>query len=318
MVVGAVGGTLIDFVKALIILLPQFDPLIAQATRGIAELGPAVVKWASSQKTADGITKFMAWFSQNGPAVGGLLKNIGGALKALAPGIGPASVAELNAFSMFFGLIAKLPPGLAKPLTEVAASLLILNKLGVLKVGLAISAKAGGAFAGTALGKALLGGATAGSLILPVTLAVGAIAGLSQIHDKTGGGTLLAPKASDLGFNGRWMHDILQWYSDLNKGVFTLTDYLRHHVANIYDSLRHDIAGIWDGILKYLTLIGLEIEKTLLISFGDLSNRVLNIIGGMINGLAKAFGWLPFGVQQPEERRQELRQLAQPFQQRHR
>jgi cell wall-associated NlpC family hydrolase len=144
-VVGAVGGTVIDFVKAFMILLPKFNPLILQMTGGIASLGPAVLKWAASKKTADDITGFMAWFHANGPVVSGLLKNVGGALKALTPGLTSGGALELKALSGFFGFVAKLPPGIAKPLAAVAGALLILNKLGVVKTGINLIGLAAGA-----------------------------------------------------------------------------------------------------------------------------------------------------------------------------
>ena len=134
--VGAIGGTLIDFIDAFITLLPQFNPLIQKAIGWIAGLGPAVATWASSKKASDDITKFMQWFSQNGSQVGGLLKNLGGALAALAPGLTSGGALEIKAVSAFLGFVAKLPPGLAKPLAEVAGAMLILNKTGVVKVGI--------------------------------------------------------------------------------------------------------------------------------------------------------------------------------------
>ena len=69
--VKAAGSTLIDFFKAFMIILPKFSPLIGKAVQGIGGLGPAVLKWAGSKKTADHITAFMAWFKTNGPVVGG-------------------------------------------------------------------------------------------------------------------------------------------------------------------------------------------------------------------------------------------------------
>jgi len=137
-VVGAVGSTLIDFVKSLMTLLPQFNPLILTMTGGIAGLGPAVLKWAGSQKTADGIKSFMAWFYANGPVLTQLLGNIGRTLAMLAPGLGAGGVTELKLVSDFFGLVAKLPPGLAGPIAAVGGALLLLNKAGVFSGGLAL------------------------------------------------------------------------------------------------------------------------------------------------------------------------------------
>src|SRR6266581_6769271 len=140
--VSAGGSTIIDLVKSFMILLPKFDPLIREAVGWISRLGPAVLAWSGSKKAADDITKFMQWFSKNGPVVGGLLRNIGGALKALAPGLTSGGALELKVISDFLGFVAKLPPALAKPLAEVAGAALILSKMGVLKVGLKIAGPA--------------------------------------------------------------------------------------------------------------------------------------------------------------------------------
>ncbi len=132
--VSATGSTLIDFVKGFITLLPKFDPLIREAVGWISRLGPAFATWAASKKSSDEIQHFMQWFSQNGPVVGGLLKNIGGALAALAPGLTSGGALELKVVSDFLGFVAKLPPAVAKPLAEVAGAALILSKMGGGKV----------------------------------------------------------------------------------------------------------------------------------------------------------------------------------------
>jgi len=142
--VSAAGSTIIDLVKSFITLLPQFDPLIREAVGHIADLGPAVLKWSQSKKASDDIQRFMQWFSQNGPKVWGLLQSIGGALKALAPGLTAGGTGEIQVLTGFFNLIAKLPPSFAKPIAEVAGWLLILNKLGVVSVGVKVIGAAAG------------------------------------------------------------------------------------------------------------------------------------------------------------------------------
>ena len=180
--VGAAGGTIIDLVKSFVILLPEFNPLIEKAVGWIGDLGPAVLKWSSSKKAADDITKFMNWFSTNGPVVGGLLKNIGGALKALAPGLSAGGTLELKLISDFFGWVAKLPASIAKPLADVAGTLLILNKLGVFSVGVK--------FVGLAAGwisKLFSGGAVA---------ELGA-AGMQKAGDTMGAAAVAMQRAAD-------------------------------------------------------------------------------------------------------------------------
>ena len=128
-VVSAGGSTMIDLIKAFIILLPQFDPLIRDAAGGLSRLGPAVLTWASSKHTADDIQGFLRWFNDNGPAVGRFIESIGRAVKTLAPGLTAGGAAELGLLTDFLNFVARLPPGLAGPITEVAGAALLLAKL---------------------------------------------------------------------------------------------------------------------------------------------------------------------------------------------
>ena len=134
-VVSSAGSAVLNLIAGLVALLPQFTPLITGASNGVEKWSLAFAHWASSKKAADQIQAFLGWFHDNGPQVHLLLLNLGGALKALAPGLAPAGALELRVISDFFGAVAKLPPSIAKPLLLVAGALLTLNKLGVFSVG---------------------------------------------------------------------------------------------------------------------------------------------------------------------------------------
>src|SRR5260370_24568251 len=93
--------------------------------------------------------------------------------------------------SAFFGLIAKLPPGLAKPLFEVAGALLLLNKLGVVTVGVKLlgpqaAGKAGAAEAGAAAGAGIWGKLLPGVRLAGRALVIDLI--LRQVLKTIGGG----------------------------------------------------------------------------------------------------------------------------------
>jgi len=199
--VSAGGSTIIDLVKSFMILLPKFDPLIREAIGWISRLGPAVLKWSESKKASDDITKFMQWFSQNGHVVGDLLKNIGGALKALAPGLTSGGALELKVISDFLGLVARLPPALAKPIAEVAGAALILSKLGVLKVGLAITGPVLKWLTGGLVN--LGGGAAAGAEIRTAMVSGGAAAGAEIRAAMAGGGAAGAAGGAAGGLKGK-------------------------------------------------------------------------------------------------------------------
>jgi hypothetical protein len=139
----AIGSTIVDLIDSFIILLPKFTPLIDEATAGIANFGARVLAWAQSKQASDDITGFLDWFNKNGPIVRTLIDNIGGALKALSPGLTTGGALEIQVLSGFLGWIAKLPPSFAKPITEVTGALLLASKLGVLKLGVNIVSTGG-------------------------------------------------------------------------------------------------------------------------------------------------------------------------------
>ena len=122
---------------------------------GDAELQKAVENLGDFENLMKGQAEqnSMDWFNKNGPVVGGLLKNAGAALAALAPGLTAGAALEIKVVSDFLGFVAKLPPGLAKPLAEVAGAMLILQKTGVVSVGIKFTGLAAGASgAGAAAG----------------------------------------------------------------------------------------------------------------------------------------------------------------------
>ena len=278
-VVGAAGNALIDLLDGLIVLIPKFTPLITGAANAISGWGDSFARWANSQKAADDITKFMAWFHTNGPAVGGMLKNIGGALKALAPGLGPAGTSEINVISGFFGLIAKLPPGLAKPLATVAGILLTLNKLGVFNVGVkllfpsaeaaaagGLSGKAAGMWAKLLPGVRLVGGALVAAVVVDTVLkGTSSGKGKNWLDNPFGQGTYKDPatgmqkgNATALTSWKTFGHDIMHdWDMVWNNTVARTArgfhdvagwfDKGRHDVSNIFDGIRHDVSLIWDS-----------------------------------------------------------------------
>jgi hypothetical protein len=257
--VSAGGSTIIDLVKSFMILLPKFDPLIREAIGWISRLGPAVLSWASSKKAADQIQSFLQWFSRNGPAVGGFLKSLGAALAALAPGLTSGGALELKVMTAFLGFVAKLPPGLAKPLAEVAGAMLILQKTGVVTVGIKLTGLAAGASgAGAAAGPfAAAGAGIAGGILLGIrhALAAGwktAVAELPKLLE--GVGSILNFSASG------WATAILDHFA---KPVRKMWDDLGHFLAASFDITRHQVSRAWDVLMSDITTL-----------FGIAKNRI--------------------------------------------
>ena len=258
---GAMGGTLIDFLKAGMILLADFNPLIEKTVGWLAGLGPAVLKWAQSKKTADDITKFMAWFAANGPVVGDLLKNIGKALATLAPGLTAGGAFELKVISDFFGFVAKLPKGIAAPLAEVAGALLILNKLGVFSVGVkligmdAAAAVAGGGAMGLwgkiLPGVRLLGGALVAAVAVEMVLkSTSSGPGGKNWWDNPGGADPTSTNTAKQGVS-TWAglgNQITQIWDMVWRNTITRTAAGFHDLAQVFDRDRHQVSASWDGL----------------------------------------------------------------------
>ncbi|HSZ38462.1 MAG TPA: transglycosylase SLT domain-containing protein [Trebonia sp.] len=179
------GSALIDFFDSFVILLPKFTPLITMASNGVGDLGQKVLNWSQSAKASQDITKFMDWFRANGPVVGGLLKNIGLALQALAPGLTAGGITELKIMSDFFGLVAKLPPAIAKPLLEVAGVMLTLNKLGVFSVGVKFTGKVASWLTG---GVISIGSGTAAAAEMQAAMTAGGASAAAEIRAAMGTG----------------------------------------------------------------------------------------------------------------------------------
>jgi hypothetical protein len=287
---GAIGSALIGFINAFITLLPKFNPLIQKAIGWIAGLGPAVATWASSKKASDDITKFMQWFSQNGSAVGGLLKNIGGALKAMAPGLTAGGTSEIQVMSQFFALVAKLPPGLAKPLFSVAGAMLILNKMGVVTVGIKlVGLGAAATGAGTAAGPfAAAGAAIAAGILLEIRRDISkgwktAISDLPKLLEGVGG--ILNFSASG------WANTILDHFS---KPVRKMWDDLGHFLVNSFDITRHQVSHLWDVLMNVLAK-SFDIFKNLVgIKWDDIKLTFLRGVQYILNIMGKLPG--PLGA----------------------
>ena len=156
----------------------------------LAAWGTAFRRWSGSSAARQDVNKFLAYVHANGPAVKDLLKNLGGALAAFSPGLTSTGSLELRLVSDFLGFLASTPKGIAKPLTETAGALLLLQKTGVLKVGIkivgaavkwltggVISIGSGAAAAGEMRAAFTTGGAAAAAEIRAALAGGGAAAG---------------------------------------------------------------------------------------------------------------------------------------------
>jgi hypothetical protein len=172
--------------------------------------GGAFESWSRSAAARRDVGALLNWVHANGKTTGDLLRNLGTFLAKFVPGLASAGQLELQAISGFLGFVNKLPKGLAAPLLDTAGALLLLQKTGVLKVGLKITGAAvkwltgglinlgGGAAAGAEIRAAMVsGGAAAAAEIRAAMAGGGAIAGAEGA-----GGAAAAGRAAGTGFAG--------------------------------------------------------------------------------------------------------------------
>lgn len=129
-VVGTGGGAILNFFQGFVTLLPLVRPLIADVDTGIEDLGTSFLGWAQSDAPRHDLQQFLAWLHANGPEVGQFIASIAKALGNVGSGLleGSAGQDEIRLLTGFFSLIAGLPPSFVQPVSDLAASLLIISK----------------------------------------------------------------------------------------------------------------------------------------------------------------------------------------------
>jgi hypothetical protein len=120
--------------------------------------GLAFEQWSKSAKARADVQGFLHFLHTEGPVVTGILKDLGNLLPGIFKGAATVGTLELKALGDFLNLVAKLPKGWQAPLTEAAGALLLMSKLGVLKVGIKLIGGVAKLLSG---GTIALGGGTA-------------------------------------------------------------------------------------------------------------------------------------------------------------
>jgi len=241
-------------------------------------MGEGFLSWSKSAKARADVQGFMHYLHQEGPVVGGILKNLGTILPGIFKGASATGTLELQAIGGLMSLIAKLPKGWQAPLTEAAGAMLLLSKTGVVSVGFKLLLPKGGAG-----GIAEKGGAAGlwGKLLPGVRLAGTALiatVAVDMVLKNTSSGKgknwfdnpFGMPGPKDKASSGNWLtsfapyehlltKDIPHWWDMMwnntvgraGRGVrdtSAIFDDFRHRTAVVFDGARHDIAHIWDMI----------------------------------------------------------------------
>ena len=71
--------------------------------------GGAFARWSQSDAARRDVSKFLAYVAANGPVLKDLLRNLGGALSAFAPGLSSVGALQLRLVSDFLGFLARTP-----------------------------------------------------------------------------------------------------------------------------------------------------------------------------------------------------------------
>ena len=158
----------------------------------LAAWGTAFQRWSASSAARQDVSKFLAYIHANGPVAGDLLKNLGGALKVFAPGLSSLGSAELAAIRDFLGFIALLPASVAKPLIDVAGTLLLIKKTGIVTIGLKIGKITGTVAKWLTTGTIDIGGGAAAAGEMRAAFASGGAAAAAEMRAALAGGGVTA------------------------------------------------------------------------------------------------------------------------------
>jgi hypothetical protein len=149
--------------------------------------GTAFASWAASKQARDDVSKFVTYLHDNGHLITGILSDVAKVLPTVFAGASAAGTLELQVLSGFLHWVAGLPPAWQKPLLEVAGALLLLSKLGVLKVGIKIVGVAAKLLTG---GLFKLSGASAAAE-METAMRAGGAAAAAEIRAAMAGGAKL-------------------------------------------------------------------------------------------------------------------------------
>jgi hypothetical protein len=208
----------------------------------LSGIGDGFLTWSRSAAARRDVRGFMKFLHDEGPVVKGILKDLGKLLPGIFAGATTVGTLELQVLGDFLHMIAGLPKGWQKGLTEAVGALLLLNKLGVVKVGLKLT---GWSLAGQAAGGAAEGAGAGGALAaLQKSTGLkwvmrGAVAvAITELIVKP----VLQSTSSGKGKN--WWDNAFG--TDKGKGALNSWKDLWHDIEHIFDTGRHFIAASWD------------------------------------------------------------------------
>ena len=242
--------------------------------------------WAGSARTA--------------PSSATCCKNIGAALKALAPGLTTGGALELKVISDFLGLVAKLPPGLARPLAEVAGAMLILNKIGGGKViSFLVSATFGGLLKGGAGGAAgAAGAASLWSRLAPGARLVGGALVISLILQQV----VQNPKNPQVLGNtnpASWWNSWSPFITRFRQNIAGIASAWNTTLAGAKiwaANITRTVTGAWSGIAGGAKLWWGNIKATIAGAWNTTWNNTVGRAGRGVHDVAAWFGNLRAGA----------------------
>ena len=252
----------------------------------LSGIGDAFLKWSRSKKARDDVQGFMKFLHDEGPVVKGILSDLGKLLPGIFAGATTVGTLELQALGDFLNLIAGLPKGWQKGLTEAVGALLLLSKLGVVKVGLKLTgwSLAGSAATGAAEGAAGAGGTLAAlqkSTGLKWVFRAGIAVALTELLVKP----VLQQQSSGKGKN--WWDN--PFGTDKGKGALNSWQDLWHDIEHIFDTGRHWVAASWDRTWNDTIGKAERFGKAVVDSFKADWHDIAHVFDTMRHGIATAW-----------------------------
>ena len=268
----------------------------------LSGIGDAFLKWSKSKQARDDVQGFMKFLHDEGPVVKGILRDLGKLLPGIFAGATTVGTLELQALGDFLNLIAGLPKGWQKGLTEAVGALLLLSKLGVVKVGLKL---AGWSLAGSAAEGAAGAGGTLAALqrstglkwvfragvavaVADIVARITVAAVPKQPSANVPKGPGWAVRLSEMIFGPGIVNVAAWWNTHISQPIkasgkrdLELIKGWWHDIAHWFDVGRHWVATAWDTIWRNTVTRAGRGVSDVISWFKGLPGRAVNALSGL-------------------------------------
>jgi hypothetical protein len=270
----------------------------------LAGIGDGFLAWSKSAAARRDVHGFMKFLRDEGPVVKGILQDLGTILPGIFAGATTVGTLELQALGDFLSLVADLPKGWQKPLTEFAGAMLLLSKIGVIRVGIKLVGLEALAAAVPAGGGPLAaaGAAMAAGVVLQFRedfrnglKNAGPALGhdIGQVLSGLGGFAATSATGIASTFIDHFRSRIVSGEKSVWHAFAASFDVFRHAMAASFDAFMGDMGGsfrAFTGVLKSAAKGAWNFLRT---GFRNLVLSILDSFGDIVHAASWAFGWIP-------------------------